>query len=158
MLNLSNQRQPNGVSTCPNSFFGPKISERTPNALLPMYIYKFNLNCDPTNYRMWTTPTYYEVTACALYFTGSSFLYRLNKTFLGRWKLDRLDKVFAQKLVNSCVHILLSNRCVHNWPGRAKIFLVCSSTFLSYIICFLVDFRKNLRPWLAQRNSTYAID
>ena len=58
--------------------------------------------------------------------------------------------------INSRVHILLRNRCVHFRPGRAKILFACSSAFFVSIICFLVDFRKILRPWLAQRNSTYA--
>ena len=34
-----------------------------------------------------------------------------------------------KKIFNSCVHILLSNRCVHICPGRGKIFWTCSSTF-----------------------------
>ena len=58
--------------------------------------------------------------------------------------------------INSCVHILLSNRCVHICPGRVKIFFACSSTFFVCIVCFLDNFLKKLRPWLVQRNSTYA--
>ena len=68
---------------------------------------------------------YYFEPLSGLFSKNSEFLRNIQSWNYSSWDNPSWDnQVEIFPLLNSCVHILLSNRCVHICPGRGKIFCI----------------------------------